>query len=282
MIPAVIGLRSPGNGSEAPLFAPRKGPAALCLHGFTGTPYEVAPLAHALSAAGFSVSAPFLAGHGSDAATLAATRWPDWFASAETAFHQLREASGAGPVAVLGFSMGGLLALRMARLRPDDVSALVVLSAPLRLSPWQTAATKAWRRLPSFFRRGRLALIPKRGGSDVTDQDVRRENPGLRVMPIAGIAELVSLGDLVRRDLTFIKQPTLVVHGERDHTVAIQSSFELAGSLASDIVSRLWLPRSGHLVGVDVERVELARAVVEFLRQHTRHERVASTEDRSA
>lgn len=254
----------------------------LCLHGLTGTPYEVAPLAHALRVAEFSVSAPLLAGHGGTTATLAATRWHDWLASAEAAFEQLREASGGGAVAVLGFSMGGLLALRLARLRPESVSALVALSVPLRLRPWQIAGAKAWRRLPAFLRRGRLAVLQKRGGSDVTDQDVRRDNPGMPELPLAGIVELVDLAEIVRRDLTFIRQPTLVAHGELDHTIALQASYELAGSLAAEIVNRLWLPRSGHLIGVDVEHAELAEAVVRFLKQHLPREGATSPESRPA
>jgi len=271
-------LRSPGGGDKSPIFASQRGPAVLCLHGLTGTPYEVAPLARALGAAGYFVSAPLLAGHGETTAALVATRWQDWFASAEVAFDRLRAASGGGAVAVLGFSMGGLLALRMARLRPADVAAVMAFSVPLRLRPWQIAAAKAWRRLPGFLRRGPLAVLRKRGGSDVTDADARRENPSLPEMPIGSVAEIVDLAAIVRRDLAFIKQPTLVAHGELDHTVDLQASYELAGSLASEEVRRLWLPRSAHLIGVDVERVKLAETVIQFLNEHHHRGATASPE----
>jgi len=260
----------PGSGDRSPIFIPGGGPAVLCLHGFTGTPYEVAPLVRSLSCAGFSVSAPMLAGHGESAAILASTRWQDWLASAEAAFNRLRAASGNGPVALVGFSMGGLLALRLARLRPQSVSAIVVMSAPLRLRDWQVALARAWARLPVFLRRGRLATTRKRGGSDVTDARVRAENSALAEMPLAGIVELIELAEVVRRDLTFIRPPALVVHGERDRTVRQHASFELAGSIASDVVERLWLPRSGHLVAVDVEHAQLCEAVVRFLTRHAK------------
>ena len=121
-------VRVPGNGDKSPIFVPGKGPSVLCLHGFTGTPYEVAPLARALATAGFAVSAPLLEGHGENAAALAATRWQDWLASAEEAFDRLRAGAGGGPVAIAGFSMGGLLALRLARRRPGA-------SRPSRAAP---------------------------------------------------------------------------------------------------------------------------------------------------
>jgi carboxylesterase len=279
-------LRSPGSGDKSPIFSPsfatQRGQAVLCLHGLTGTPYEVAPLAHALAAAGYAVSAPLLAGHGESAATLAATRWQDWFAAAEAAFDGLRAVQSGGTVAVLGFSMGGLLALRMARLRPQHVSAVVALSVPLRLRTWQTAAAKAWRRLPAFLRRGPLATIRKRGGSDVIDTDARRENPSLPEMPIGSVAEVVDLAALVRRDLAFITQPVLVAHGEQDHTVDPKASYELAGSLAGPVVEQLRLSRSAHLIGVDVERSQLAHAVVQFLNKHRQPEAAASPESQPA
>lgn len=274
----MIPLRSPGGGDKSPIFALQRGPAVLCLHGLTGTPYEVAPVARALEAAGYSVCAPLLAGHGESAAALALTRWQDWFDAAETAYEKLRQASGGGRVAVVGFSMGGLLALRMARLRPHDVSAIVALSVPLRLRTWQIAAAKAWRRLPAFVRRGPLAMIRKRGGSDVIDAEARRENPSLPEMPIASVVEIVDLAEIVRRDLAFIEQPVLVAHGEEDHTVAPQASDELAGCLTGTVVEQLRLPRSAHLIGIDVERVQLARAVVQFLSQHHQPEAATSPE----
>jgi carboxylesterase len=261
-------MRKPGSDDKSSIFIPGDGPAVLCLHGFTGTPYEVAPLARSLAGAEFFVSAPMLAGHGENTAILAATRWQDWLASAEAAFDRLRAASGNGPVALAGFSMGGLLALRLARLHPHGVSALVVMSAPLRMREWQIALARALARLPAFLRRGRLATVHKRGGSDVTDARVRAENPGLAEMPLAGIVELIELAEVVRCDLAFIHQPVLVAHGEHDRTVPLQSSFELAGRIASAVVERLWLPRSGHLIAVDVEHTLLCETVGRFLTLH--------------
>src|SRR2546428_11933352 len=55
----------------------------LLVHGFTGTPEEMRPLGEALTARGFPVYAVRLAGHGTDVADLARTRWTDWFASVE-------------------------------------------------------------------------------------------------------------------------------------------------------------------------------------------------------
>ena len=90
----------------------------------------------------------------------------------------------------------------------------------------------------------------------------------------AYVSRILVQGDLLRMDYghdaeDFILYDRhagmvwLVAHGERDHTVPQSASFELAGSLASATVERLWLPRSGHLIAVDVEpRNSLARSTI--------------------
>jgi carboxylesterase len=84
----------------------------LVLHGFTGNPQSMRPLAEATAAAGFSVEMPLLPGHGTSVEDMLATRWEDWSGSAETAYQAL--AARCDKVAVTGLSMGGTLACWLA------------------------------------------------------------------------------------------------------------------------------------------------------------------------
>jgi carboxylesterase len=268
----------PPRGDKAPLFL-RGGPrGVLCLHGFTGTPFEVRPLAEALAGHGFTVMVPALAGHCGTVAELSRTRWPDWLASAEAAMDRLlaEVQPAGGQVAVAGFSLGGLLALRLARLRSRQVAALAVLAAPLRLRPYQSRAVRALARLPPLLRRGPLSVVPKIAGYDLIDEEMRLLNPALSGMPVVGLASLLELGELVRRDLPDIKIPTLVAHGEKDRTVPLQDSLELIGTLGAPVVERLFLPRSGHLLAIDVERSQLVEAVSRFFSAHVPGTRAAA------
>lgn len=244
----------------------------VCLHGFTGTPFEVRPLAEMLHAAGFSVAVPLLTGHGGAPEVLAETRWPDWLAAAEAAMddlHQRMLAFTPTPrIGIAGFSMGGLLALRMARLRPGAIDAIAVMSAPLRLREREVRAIRALARIPNRLRRGPLELVPKRDGPDTSDPEMRKLNPGMPVLPIRALASMVDLGAVVRRDLPFIATPTLVAHGRHDHTVPFDDALEIAGSLVAEVVERLWLEKSYHLVGIDVERRELGAALVRFFTRY--------------
>src|SRR6185437_9754042 len=144
--------------------------------------------------------------------------------------------AGRGPTAICGFSMGGLLALRLARLYPERISALVVISTPLRLRPLEVFGIRAVSRLPVDFRAHPWAAVPKLNGSDVSDPGLRYVNPGLRAFPMAALEGLLDLMDVVRADLPFVKTPTLVVHGRKDHTVPMEDSLELTGSIGSEVI----------------------------------------------
>jgi carboxylesterase len=258
----------PGTGDKSPLSLPGDGRRVLCLHGITGTPFEVRPLAEAFGRLGCSVEAPLLAGHGGTLGDLARTGWPDWLRSAEEALDRLQARIGGAPVAICGFSMGGLLALRLARLFPERVSALVVMSAPLRLRRFQVSGIRTVGRLPIDFCARPMICIPKLNGSDISDPEMRYKNPGLRAFPLAALKALVDLMDVTRADLPAIRTPTLVVHGRQDHTVPMEDSLELTGSLGSDVIERLWLDNSFHVVTLDVERGAVAEAAARFFAHH--------------
>jgi carboxylesterase len=257
-----------GNGNKTPISTIGDGRGALCLHGMTGTPFEVRPVGEGLAGIGYSVEVPVLAGHGGTLRDLAATQWPDWLASAERAMDQLRRNVGDRPIAIVGFSMGGLLALRLARLFPERIAALVIMAAPLRMRPFQTRGVRALCRLPVDFKSYPFVCIPKLKGSDVSDPEMRDANPSLRAFPLSAVTSLFDLMDQVRADLPNVRAPTLVIHGRQDHTVPMEDSLELTGSLGSEVIERLWLERSFHIVTLDVERSTVSSAVTSFLARH--------------
>ncbi len=261
-------LRS-GDGDKSPFFARgRDRRAALCLHGYSGTPFEVRPIAEGLAAQGYTVQAPVLAGHCGSLQDLRSTRHGDWLASAERALLELAAEVGGAPVAVAGFSLGGLLAVSLARRHPRIVSAIAVMSAPLRLRPLEVAAVRAWARLPRALRNGPLGLLPKSRGFDVLDPEMALRNPSHVALPLEGVHSLIELGELVRRDLPEVMAPTLVMHGGRDRTVPLEDSLELAGTIGATEIERVWLERSGHLIGIDVERRTVIDAVVRFFNKY--------------
>src|SRR5262245_15659903 len=149
--------------------------AVLCLHGFTGTPFDVGTLARALEAHGYRVAVPMLPGHGGSVADLAVTTSDDWVAAADAELTRLLAASGAR-VALAGVSMGALLALRLAQRRPDDVAALVLMSASLRWRPIDRVRVRALARFYALIGK-RNAAVRKKAGVDIRDPEMRALAP---------------------------------------------------------------------------------------------------------
>jgi carboxylesterase len=231
------------------------------VHGFTATPEEMRPLGEALAARGFPVLAVRLAGHATDVADLARTRWRDWFASVEEGHARLRQAHRR--VAALGMSMGALLALHLAAARPAEVAALVCCGTPLRLRDPRLRWLPVAARIPWAARR--WALIPKDDGPDIADPVARAASRSYRAMPLPALVELLRLQAVVRRETRRVTQPALLLHGRLDRSVPLDNLERLRRALGSRRVETRVLERSGHVVTVDHDRDEVARLAAGFL-----------------
>src|SRR5262247_2887392 len=212
---------------------------ALCLHGLTGTPYEVRPLGQALSAAGIAALGPALPGHNETPERLAAVAHGTWLEAARGAFRELR--AGHERVFVLGLSMGGLIALLLAA--EERVDAAAVIGVPLRLRAPGVRLVPLLKRWVRF--------VPKSSGSDIRDPDARARHPSYDRMPLAAIHELVRLQRRVRAALPRIRAPLLVAHGAHDRTAHPDDAREILGRVASREREHLVLAASGHVVPVD-------------------------------
>ena len=231
--------------------------AVLCLHGLTGTPYEVRPLAEAFAAAGLRAVGPALPGHGKSPADLAAIgSWEEW---ADAARSELRDLTARHQrVFAAGLSMGGLLSLLLASERLVD--ALVVVGVPLRLPapiPWVVPFVKRW-----------VPYVGKNAGSDIQDAAARARHPSYPAMPLHSVHELTKLQAVVRRRLRQITAPILVAHGSLDRTANPADADRIFAGVSSSEREILWLRASGHVVPVDHDGPELARAAAAFLTRY--------------
>ena len=97
-----------------PSDAIRMGPVdgVLLLHGVTGTPMEMKPLARYLEQRGYRVAVPLLPGHGAGHRALLATTRHDWLDGARRALREL--AAACDHIVLVGLCGGGLLNVLLA------------------------------------------------------------------------------------------------------------------------------------------------------------------------
>lgn len=102
-------------------------PPVLLLHGFTGHGGSWAAVGKRFAAAGYYVIAPDLLGHGRSPHPSSSTRYE--MAQAATDLSSLLDGSAFGAVHLLGYSMGGRLALFFALSSPERVRSLTLVGA---------------------------------------------------------------------------------------------------------------------------------------------------------
>jgi len=233
----------------------------LCIHGFTGTPFEMRHLGLRLQQRGMTALGPRLPGHAAEPADLDRTTWRDWYSAVETTFASLEERCQ--EVAVVGQSLGGLLALELATRVGARMSALAVLATPLWMGALGRMVGAASRRFPKFPEM--FPVLPKLGGtSDVRARDARRDNPSYPVLPTSGVVSLFELMNRVRSRLGQVRVPTLVLHGGQDHTAPPACAPYLVDQISSEVVRLRTLPRSFHLISMDIDRDVVAAEVGTF------------------
>jgi carboxylesterase len=212
----------------------------LVLHGFTGSPVSMRPIAESLADRGFSVELPLLPGHGTSLDDMVPTRWSDWSAAAEAALESL--AARTSSVAIVGLSMGGGLACWLAEHHPEVVA--LVLVNPL-VQP-----------IAAELRDGASALLE--AGLETIDgvaNDIAKEGAneyGYPGVPIRAAMSLMDALEGVSADLSQITCPTLLFTSRQDHVVATENSELVAGKVAGP-VEHVWLERSYHVATLDYD-----------------------------
>ena len=245
------------DGVRTRYFLGGEGPPLTIVHGLGGAAVNFTKLAPIL-ARRRRVLIPDLPGHGLSEPL----EHVEGIATYSRHVHKVAELEGMLPGALLGYSMGGVVALRLAVEEHEDVTALAliapagIVSTTRRAEIWLavTAAIRPARVMTrfrgTFARRPRLRWLPF-GLWGAADPEALEpdavigflEGPSQHTDVQSAARAL--LGDDPRPDLDRVRCPALLVWGARDRLVPLKDGFEYARRLRAPI--RV-LPAAGHLV----------------------------------
>lgn len=210
---------APGGGA---------GRAVLLLHGRNFPASYFAPVITALRAAGFRVIAPDQIGFGKSSKP--AGRWSFDEAAAHTL--ALLDLLGLGRVDVLGHSMGGMLAMRLARTAPGRINRLA-LEGPLGLEnyrlyvppvPYARLYARELALSAEEYRHYLVTTYGLEGHEDLIEPyvELRERMKGSADYPrwvAAYVASYYAIwGEPLTEEIPLIRTPTLFLVGTRDHT----------------------------------------------------------------
>jgi carboxylesterase len=248
-------------GGEREFFAEGRAPCVLAFHGFTGTVTELQPLVSRIAEAGYAVEAPLMPGHGGLPAELQETSFDDWCAAMRARADALEAKHGR--IVLLGFSMGTLVALKLAtEANRRALAGLVILGCALELQayfgvPFSAFARFGWK-VPD-------AYLVKLGPADMTDREAAKKLTTYDRHPLRAAYEVYRAGQALRSEVPRVTCPLFIGHGKKDLVCRPRAATWLAKHAGSRDVTMHVYTKSAHIIAADVEREDVARDVVAFL-----------------
>lgn len=237
------------------------GPHVVVLHGFTQTSSSVAPLG-TLLAASRTVIAVDLPGHG---------RSSDVRADLDEAAALVVDAAGTEPFDLVGYSLGGRVALHVACLAPATLRRTVAISASPGIEDPAARARRYERDIAladSLEADGVEAFLARWLANPLfaTLPEARADVPGRQANSAAGLADSLrrcSLGAQrwLAPSLEALDTPLLMLAGARDDPFLAAAC---AMAARADAVSAAAVPGSGHVCHLEQPAI-CARLIEHFL-----------------
>jgi len=228
----------------------------LVLHGFTGSPVSVRPLAELLSKRGFAIEMPRLPGHGTRPKDLLPTRYADWRAEALAGLNRLRARTQ--HVFAVGLSMGGTLALDLAS--SEALNGVATINA--QILDRGGVIVKLGPLIEKI-----LPIAPS-SAAGLTKNDIKKGGDEDAYEWVASAAgnSLVRALPQVRGQLKRLTCPLLVIYSRDDHSVPPANSKALPGLVGSapETVSVLELEDSYHVATLDNDLPLIDERVASF------------------
>lgn len=240
----------------------------LFLHGFACSPRELRPLGQTLSRHGFEVMAPLLPGHGERYPGMNSCRTEDWIESVCLTFEALHR--DGSPVAVLGYCLGGSLALATARtLNPRAVVCLATPVHPLKDEFFPPLGQQENEKVEFSTRSvdplSLLQTAPFASDCHSPMAGQWKKHSCHSIVTKQFVQNYQETIKMAHRDLTEVRCPLAVVHSRADKIVGPEHAEEIMALVSGDSHQLIWSEIAGHALPIDTGRRAVIKSIVDFL-----------------
>ncbi len=236
-----------------PLFAEHGKRAVLLLHAYSGSPNDVRMLCRYLEQANYTVYSPMFAGHGTlNPQEILQEEVATWFENTRAAIAFLKS-KGYQEIAVLGLSMGGIMAMGALTLAEPAIIGGGAFCSPIY---------KAENSVPENFVRYAEKVL------SYSDFSAAEQKERLAIIEKDAEKQLLAIEAFalqIKEQLTNINCPVFLAQAGKDEMIDPLTVFETAKGLTHTKVTLQWYPNSGHVVTVDQERKEFEKDVLAFV-----------------
>jgi carboxylesterase len=257
-------------------------PAALLLHGLSGSPVEMHHLSRCLRHSGFEVHIPAIPGYGFgtrddpfDTGT-----WEQWAAYASGALDILSQRHER--IYLAGLCIGAVLALRLAMERPQLVRAMSLISITLEQDGWATPWYRKMVRLACHTPLRRRAKLYERFPYGLKNERLRERiaramhtegssAAGAEFLPLSGMHQAYRLIAAVQRDIARVTTPSLVLHAIDDDVASTRSAEFVARNIRTPDVRTVLYRDSYHILTMDNDRDAVADETIGFFSKYGAH-----------
>ena len=226
----------------------------LIIHGYTGGPYEVAPLGDYLAAkTNWEIVIPALDGHGEEL-DLGEASYETWLDETEQALIELK--ANCDKLYVVGFSMGGMIAAYLAA--NYDVDKLVLLSTARKYGSFKYLSAYIADAVGDGFK-GKLDENEwyRHYKSKVTD------------VPLKANLEFMKLVNRTKPYLKEVTSPVFIAQGSKDGIVPYKSAYSIEKEIGSADKEVVIFEESDHLICLGDNQQVLNDMILDFLRQES-------------
>jgi carboxylesterase len=247
----------------------------LLVHSLGGTPVELRFVAQSLAREGCTVYCPLLPGLGGGTDLSGLSTWRDWYAALEEAHDEL--CKHCDIVLVGGLSAGSMLAMRLARQRPETVHGIMAFAPTLWPNGWAIPLTfnlfklvqqKSLARMFKFRQREPYGIKDERIRNFLIDTIKAEDGPVENMFSRGGgvVWEFRRLVKDVCAGLGNVLQPTVVFHPRTDDQSDLSNANYLMRHLGGPVEVTV-LDDSYHMVTLDRQRSIVSERTVDFVRR---------------